>query len=114
MKYIVYIIIGTVLFLVFRKIIRRVFPKLNTGTNVVSGILAIGLSLLVTKVLVILLFNIIFFEYHPTRTFKVDSWKENVEDRHQMSEDLIHRKILMDKTKEQIADKIGLPINKLV
>jgi len=78
-----------------------------------SGILAIGLSPLVTKALFILIFNIILFEYHPARTFKADSWKENVEDRHQMSDDLIHSKILMDKTKEQIADKIGLPINNI-
>ena len=53
------------------------------------------------------------FEYHPARTFKADSWKENVEDRHQMSDDLIHSKVLMDKTKVQIVDKIGLPINNI-
>lgn len=113
MKYLVYIIFGIVLFLIIRKVIGRVFPKLKTVNNLISGLLAIGLSPIIAKVVFILFFNLLMFEYHPNRKFEVDSWQENTEDRHQMSADLIESKILLEKTKKQIADKIGLPNNKI-
>ena len=100
MKYLVYIIIGIIIFLIIRKVIGRVFPKLKSANNLISGILAIGLSPIIAKATFVLFFNLILYEYHPNRNFTVDSWQENIEDRHQMSEDLIATQILIGKTKK--------------
>ncbi len=109
MKYLVYIVTAFLLFLIIRKIIRRIFPNLKSAKSVISGIAAIGLAPITAKLIFILFFNIILFEYHPNRKFKSDSWKENIEDRHQMSDDLIENQILINKTKKQIATDLGLP-----
>ena len=109
MKYLVYIIIGIILFLIIRKIIGRIFPKLKSANSIISGILAIGLAPIIAKVIFILFFNLIMYEYHPNRKFKIDSWQENIQDRHQMSDDLIESQILINKTKNQIATELGMP-----
>jgi hypothetical protein len=109
MIYIVYVIIGTVVFLVLRKIIGRLFPNLKTAKDVISGFLAVCLAPIIAKVIFILFFNLIMYEYHPNRKFETNSWQENLQDRHQMSEDLIERKILINKSKNQIATELGKP-----
>jgi len=114
MKYFVYLIFGTIVFLLMRKVINRVFPKLKRATNLLfSGILAIGLSPILAKCAFVIFFNLILYEYHPSRSFTVESWQENTRDRHEMAEDLIKSKALIDKTKNQITEKIGLPVNKI-
>lgn len=113
MKYIVYIFLASILFLIIRKIIGRVFPNLKTAKTIISGIAAIGLAPIIAKLMFILFFNLILYEYHPIRKFKPDSWKENIEDRHQMSDDLIESQILINKTKKQIETVLGLPNDKI-
>lgn len=112
MNYIVYINIAIIIFLLIRKLIGVSFKIKEPLKNVVSGVIAIALTPLATKVIFVLIFNLILYEYHPNREFNVDSWNENIQDRHQMSEDLMESKILVDKTKNQISNKLGLPYGK--
>jgi len=73
MKYLVYIVIAFILFLIIRKIVGRIFPKLKSAKSIISGVIAIGLVPITAKLMFILFFNIILFEYHPNRNFKSDS-----------------------------------------
>ena len=88
---------------------RRVFPNLTNANNLLSGLLALGLAPLFTIAIFMLFLNVLVYEYHPNRKFEMESWQENAQDRHEMSEDLLESKLLINKTKAQIATELGLP-----
>jgi len=114
MKYLVYLIICLLLFSLFRKVVKRIFPKLGITKEVISGILAVILAPFIAKAIFIIFFNLLLYEYHPERHFNGNSWQENVQDRHEMANNLIESQVLLNKTKEQIAEKIGLPNDKII
>lgn len=97
------------LFFSFRYLIARHYPEMRLGKYISSGILAIALSLLLAKALFLVFFYASLYEYHPDRRFTQNSWEENIDDRHQMLDNLISSEILLSKSKNQIKEILGSP-----
>jgi|GEM_PF-6320095 len=113
MKYLVYILIASILFLITRRVLGRYYPNLKTSKNIISGVVALCLTPIISIAIFMLFFNILLYQYHPDREFTKDSWHQGIEDRHQMSDDLLESQILIGKTRKQIATDLGLPSDKI-
>lgn len=109
MNFTIYIITALALFYIIRKITTKLFPNLKLAKDIGSGIIAISITPIVAKGLILVFFNILMYEYHPDRKFEVASWEQNYTDRHQMSDDLISSQLLMNMSKADIVKIIGLP-----
>lgn len=59
--------------------------------------------------LMVIIFNLFFYEYHPQRDFNQESWTEEIENRHEMRTDLVENDILIGKSKAEILETLGSP-----
>ncbi len=114
MTYLMFGIIGVLLFFILRMLVGMMLPKLNKSVDVISGILALVLTPIIVGGFYYLLISLFLYEYHPERDFSVESWQENSKDRHEMRNDIITSKILIDKSKDQLAKYVGLPDDKTI
>ena len=79
-------------------------PKISFA--VIAGIL---LFPMIYNWLVVIIFNLFFYEYHPERDFNKESWNEEIQNRHEMSTDLVENDILTGKSKAEIIEMLGSP-----
>lgn len=107
----IYIVVGILIFIIARYSFKNLFPKFKHNL-LTSTITTIVLTPIISIALFELLLFAFFYEYHPDRKFNTESWTNNIQERHQMRDDILESKILLDKSKDEIAQIIGLPNNK--
>ena len=105
-----HLIIGIILFFVFKWIIGKFIFKKNL--NIILSLLStLILTPIVYYFLIISFFSILFYEYHPESKFDSIKWSENRNDRHEMRKDIIESGILLGKTKTELVELLGKPNN---
>ncbi|WP_146167224.1 hypothetical protein [Christiangramia gaetbulicola] len=88
----------------FGKIWKNRIPKVPF-----AALCSIILSPLIYQGILIAFFSLIFYEYHPERDFNKESWNEEIQNRHEMSTDLVENDILIGKSKAEIIEMLGSP-----
>ena len=85
------------------------FKKFRIGQTKKRKYLAIIPAVVVSPAayygLVFTLMN--FLTYHPQTTFDAIAWELNVEERYQMSHDIIKSELLIGKSKNEVVDLLG-------
>ncbi|MDC6362395.1 MULTISPECIES: hypothetical protein [Flavobacteriaceae] len=83
--------------------------KLKIGNDENRKFIAILPTLILSPIVYIGLIAIwiISISYYPNKDFERSKWKLNVEERYEMSSDIIESNILIGKTKEEITELLG-------
>lgn len=103
--YVINIIIGAVLF----GLLRWAFKKIIKHNNSLRAVLTwLSTIILTPLVYVSLIASFIFFvSNYPKKQFDESAWKLDKEIRYEMTDDLIGRKLLIGKTKEEVKRILG-------
>lgn len=86
-----------------------VLKKLNAGTKENRKWLALIPNMILSPIIYVGLIMIWVFSisYYPTNDFDQADWNSNVGERYKMSEDIIERKMLIGKTREEVIKILG-------
>jgi len=104
------LILGLIIFI----LLKWIYSKLTKNKRlkiILTTLSTIILTPIVYNILIIILISFLFYEYHPEREFKQESWIENINDRHEMTKDLIETNIIKGKSKDQVIELLGKPFN---
>ncbi|QYA25620.1 hypothetical protein G3I01_08880 [Gramella sp. MT6] len=101
------ILVAGCILLTFYLILRKKWKNLpEISFTIIAGIL---LFPVIYNWLVVIIFSLLFHEYHPKRNFNQQSWNEEIENRHEMRTDLLENDILIGKSKAEIYEILGSP-----
>ncbi len=83
--------------------------RLKVGNKRNRKFLAIIPTVILSPIIYVGLVMIWIFSisYYPTSDFDKNEWNSNVEERFEMSEDIIESEILIDKTREEVIEMLG-------
>lgn len=101
--YVILIILGTPFYFFWRWVFRKSEPRVR---KIILTWLATIIATPIFYVTVVLIF-ILVLEYYPNRDFEKKLWQNDKEHRYEYSHDLIKRKILIGKTKNQVLQLLG-------
>jgi len=103
--YVINLIIGVILF----ALLRWAFKKIIRHNNSLRVFLTWFSTIILTPLVYVSLITsfILFISYYPKKKFDESVWRLNKENRYEMTDDLIDRKLLIGKTKEEVKRILG-------
>lgn len=79
---------------------------MNLGNETSRKYIALVPTIFLTPFLIgITIFFLIF--YYPRNEFNIQEWEKNVEERYEMSENIIKTELLIGKTKDEVIELLG-------
>ena len=101
--YFIWIIIGTLLYFLFRWVYRKIEDPNKRNLSIFAAVI------ITTPIIYIVSFIILFMiiNYRPSRDFDKIKWREDIEKRYEFAEDLIESDLLIGKTKNQVISILG-------
>jgi hypothetical protein len=86
-----------------------IFNKRNAGNKKYRKYIAIIPTIMVSPIIYLMVMLIWFFSisYYPEEKFDSIKWKNNIEERYKMANDIIEKNILTGKTKDEIIELLG-------
>ena len=109
MKYIIYFLVFISLLFLLSKLSKRFFIQKSKVSNVISFFLALLLTPVVCKLILILFMNVLFYEFEYSKSFDSSSWISNPSKRYMMRKDIIEDDIFLNLTQSEIEKHIGAP-----
>jgi hypothetical protein len=90
-------------------ICKWIMTKLKIGEEKNRKLLALIPTVILSPIIYVGLVVIWFFSisYYPSNDFDKNEWESNVEERYEMSEDIIESEMLIGKTKDEVIQILG-------
>ena len=105
--YVIILLLGIVLFYFWRWILKK-FMTLEERKRIITTWLLTILSAPIAYAFIIIIWLLISL-YHPSYEFDKQKWKTNIENRYELSDDIIDSQFLIGKTKSEVKQLLGEP-----
>lgn len=86
-----------------------ILKKLNIGNEKNRKYFAVLPTIVLSPLVYVaaIVIWIVSMTYYPSKDFDKQEWKSNIEERYQMSEDIIDSEILIGKSKQEVIELLG-------
>ncbi len=106
--YFILLFIGFITFFFWRWLFKKLIKNTRNRKMAIWASTIIGTPIIYTSI--ILLFIAALF-YYPEYKFDPEKWKNSPEKRYELTDDLINRKLLIGKSKNEVAKLLGIPLD---